>query len=84
MTIEEAPAELLDLALELVYAGDAENLTHALAIAEDLNTTLEPYAAAWDAQCAAPADDVIADYLDTKQRAQQWLEGYRRGLGLDL
>jgi hypothetical protein len=84
MTIENAPAELLDLALELVYAGDAENLTHALEIAEDMQAALQPYAAAWDAQRAAPVDDVIADYLDTKQRAQQWLEGYRRGLGLDL
>lgn len=81
MTIDQAPAELLDLALELVYDGTADNLTHALAIATDLNATLAPYAEAWDAMAEAPEtnDDVIADYLDTKRRAQQWLAGYRQG-----
>lgn len=57
MTIENAPAELLDLALELVYSGDAENLTHALAIAEDLDATLAPYAEAWDAQARGPNEN---------------------------
>jgi hypothetical protein len=63
MTIENARAELLDLALELVYAGDAENLTHALSIAEDLTTTLGALALEWDAQVAPAA--LAANDFDT-------------------
>jgi len=43
-----------------------------------------PYAEAWDTQAQPIEDEVIADYHDTKRRAQEWLEGYRHGLGLDL
>lgn len=90
MTIDTAPVELLDLALELYYAGDADTLTNALALAEDMDAALGDLALDWDeavealAQLEPPEDDVIADYRDTKRRAQQWLEGYRHGYGLDL
>ncbi len=49
MTIETAPAELLDLALELVYTGDADTLTQALDIAVDLDRTLGTFTLDWDA-----------------------------------
>ena len=55
MTIETAPAGLLDLALELVYSGDAENLTHALAIAEDIDTALGALALDWNAVVSVAA-----------------------------
>lgn len=84
MTIETAPPELLDLALELFYADEADTLDQALALAVDLEPTLRPYAEAWDAQARPAEDEVIADYHDIKRRAQQWLEGYRHGLGIDL
>lgn len=49
MTIETASAELLDLALELVYAGDADPLTSALDIALDMDRTLGGFTLEWDA-----------------------------------
>jgi len=55
MTIETAPAELLDLALELVYAGDAEDLTQALDIAADLDRTLGGFTLDWDAAVSTQA-----------------------------
>jgi len=42
-------ATLNDAAAELVYAGDAENLTHGLAIAVDLEHTFAGVALEWDA-----------------------------------
>lgn len=63
MTIEQASPELLDLALELVYAGDAPNLTQALAIAEDLDHTLATVALDWNAGVCA--DALAANDFDT-------------------
>jgi hypothetical protein len=63
MAIENARAELLDLALELVYAGDAENLTQALAIAADLEQTLAGVALDWNA--AVCAVELVANDFDT-------------------
>lgn len=57
MTIDQAPVEVLDLALELFYAGDANSLTAALALAEDLNATLAPLVFEWDAAVSVQAAD---------------------------
>jgi len=55
MTIETAPAELLDLALELFYADEADTLDAALAIAVDLEDTLAGVALDWDSAVSTQA-----------------------------
>jgi hypothetical protein len=55
MTIENAPIELLDLALELFYADEADTLDQALALAVDMDRTLGSFTLDWDAAVSTRA-----------------------------
>lgn len=63
MTFENAPVELLDLALELFYADEADTLDQALALAVDMDRTLGVLAIEWDAMVAPKA--LLANDFDT-------------------
>jgi hypothetical protein len=59
MTYLELDCDAADLALELCFAGDAETLDAAAALAADLGTDLFNYLELWDTDAAAMGNQEV-------------------------